>query len=460
MCAQCGLIQASNMAGTPQDVDNIWGDDDQDEPCSKAEVSLLNKALRDKLVDSTLKVYVDNSDPNSPLFSITDFKDLHLRQDLLQGVYAMGFNRPSKIQESALPLLLADPPHNMIAQSQSGTGKTAAFVLTMITRLRIEVKKPQALVLAPTLELALQIGDVCKLMGKFIPGLEVAYAVRRGARVTNDVVEEQIVIGTPGTVIDWIRRGRITPADLSLFVLDEADVMISMQGHQDQSIRIQKQMSSSCQTLLFSATYDDDVISFAKKIVKDPIMLTLAREEQTLASIRQVFVCVRSEEEKFEYLSNVYGIICIGQTIVFCKSRIAASTLARRMQEDGHAVAVLTGEMDVMQRTAVLERFRHGKERLLITTNVCSRGIDIDQVSVVVNYDIPYDVVRKQPDYETYLHRIGRTGRFGKTGLAVNFVDGERSRSNLMAIEEHFGHKIEELMPGQTLEKESQQDDF
>lgn len=415
-----------------------------DKPTTVAEASFLNKILREKLVDTSQPLDVQRANPNSPLFSVKSFEELHLRKELLDGIWAMGFNRPSKIQETALPMLLADPPQNMIAQSQSGTGKTAAFTLAMLSRINVEQHYPQALVLSPTLELAVQTADVTKRMAKFCPEISVRLAVR-GERPDGNV-QEHIVIGTPGTVIDWtIKRRVLDPKKLSVFVLDEADVMIAMQGHQDQSIRIHKLINDSCQVMLFSATFEQEVIDFAHRIVPQPITITLKKEEESLDNIRQVFAMCRSPEEKYEALSNIYGVISIGQAIVFCHTRSSAMWLANKMRSDGHAVAVLTGELEVPQRMSILTRFRDGKERLLITTNVCSRGIDIDQVTVVVNYDIPFDVINKKPDFQTYLHRIGRSGRFGKSGLAVNFVDGQRSLENLMEIEKHFGKPIEKL---------------
>lgn len=412
---------------------------------SAADTSLLNKLLRAKLVANSQPIEVQRADPSSPLYSVKSFEDLHLKKEILQGVYGMGFNRPSKIQETALPLLLADPPQNMIAQSQSGTGKTAAFVLTMLSRVDQSRKHPQALALAPTLELALQIGEVCTQMAKFSSELGVTYAVR--GRQPQAPVKEQIVIGTPGTVIDWITRKRaFDPKKIQVFVLDEADVMISLQGHQDQSIRIQKMLNSKAQMMLFSATYDQQVMQFAERVIKDAVVIKLKRQEESLDNIRQIYIQCQNEQEKYESLSTIYGVISVAQAMIFCQTRKSAMWLAKKMAEDGHAVAVLTGELAVEQRMAILDRFRSGKEKILVTTNVCARGIDVDQVTVVVNYDVPMDLANKhKPDFETYLHRIGRTGRFGKSGIAINLVDGRRSYNSLMEIEKHFGRKIEKI---------------
>ncbi|XP_055515553.1 ATP-dependent RNA helicase DDX19A isoform X1 [Leucoraja erinacea] len=221
--------------------DNADVKPDEDDREDKAAQSLLNKLIRSNLVQSSHQVEVLQRDPNSPLYSVKSFEELHLKKDLLQGVYGMGFNRPSKIQETALPMMLAEPPQNLIAQSQSGTGKTAAFVLAMLSRVDLSQRHPQCLCLSPTYELALQTGQVIEQMGKFSPDIKLAYAVRGNRLEKGQRISEQIVIGTPGTVMDWCTKLRfIDTKKIKVFVLDEADVMIATQGHQDQSIRIQK----------------------------------------------------------------------------------------------------------------------------------------------------------------------------------------------------------------------------
>lgn len=418
---------------------------EDDNETGAAEASLLTKILRTKLVDNKNDVEVQRNDPNSPLYSVKTFEELRLRDPLRRGVYGMGFNRPSKIQEKALPLLLADPPQNIIAQSQSGTGKTAAFVLAMLSRVDPSKRYPQVICLSPTFDLAQQTGGVLKQMAKYCPEISMAYAVR-GERVELRVLrQEHIIMGTSGTVLDWILKKKvIDPKKIIMFVLDEADVMIDQQGQQDQTIRIQKQLPPTCQMVLFSATYNDPVMKFATTVIPNPVIMRLKRNEESLDNIKQFFVQCQNEEEKFHALSNLYGVLTIGQAMVFCHTRRSAAWLAGKMSKEGHAVALITGDSSTEQRIAVLDRFRDGKEKLLITTNLCARGIDIEQVSIVVNYDIPLDAHRR-PDSETYLHRIGRTGRFGRRGLAINFVDGQRSMQNLRKIEEHFGRKIERL---------------
>uniref|UniRef100_A0A8B9UD66 RNA helicase n=1 Tax=Anas zonorhyncha TaxID=75864 RepID=A0A8B9UD66_9AVES len=381
----------------------------------------------------------------APRLRKTSVFSVFRKPQLLQGVYAMGFNRPSKIQENALPMMLAEPPQNLIAQSQSGTGKTAAFVLAMLSRVEPGNKYPQCLCLSPTYELALQTGKVIEQMGKFYPELKLAYAVRGNKLERGQKISEQIVIGTPGTVLDWCSKLKfIDPKKIKVFVLDEADVMIATQGHQDQSIRIQRMLPRDCQMLLFSATFEDSVWKFAQKVVPDPNIIKLKREEETLDTIKQYYVLCNNRDEKFQALCNIYGAITIAQAMIFCHTRKTAGWLAAELSKEGHQVALLSGEMMVEQRAAVIERFREGKEKVLVTTNVCARGIDVEQVSVVINFDLPVDK-DGNPDNETYLHRIGRTGRFGKRGLAINMVDSKHSMNILNRIQEHFNKKINKL---------------
>ncbi|KAG8197388.1 hypothetical protein JTE90_013510 [Oedothorax gibbosus] len=227
---------------------------------------------------------------------------------------------------------------------------------------------------------------------------------------------------------------------ISVFVLDEADVMVSTQGYEDQSIRIHKQLGPKCQMMLFSATYSDDVMQFAECIVPDPIIIRLKKEEESLDNIKQYYIVCKSQDEKFEALCNVYGTVSIGQAMIFCHTKRTAAWLSEKMSKEGHDVALLSGDLTVEQRISVLNRFREGKEKVLITTNVCARGIDVEQVTVVINFDLPINQ-NKEADCETYLHRIGRTGRFGKVGLAINMVE-HKTMHILDQIEQHFGKKI------------------
>ncbi|XP_055675511.1 ATP-dependent RNA helicase DDX25 isoform X2 [Falco peregrinus] len=421
-------------------------EDEEEDRVNLAETSLLNKLIRTSLVESSHHVEILQQDPSSPLFSVKTFEKLPLKKELLQGIYNMGFNRPSKIQGMALPIMLAYPPHNLIAQSQSGTGKTAAFVLAMLSRINAAEKYPQCLCLAPTYELALQIGRVIETIGRFCIDTKVTYAVRGNLVRQGTVVQEQIVIGTPGTMLDWCFKQKVIDMKkIGTFVLDEADIMIDTQGLSCQSIRIQRALPKGCQMLLFSATFRDTVRAFAMQIVSNPIVIKLREEELTLSNIRQYFFVCRGREEKYRALCNVYGSITIGQAMIFCQTRRSADWLSKEMSQDGHQVAILTAELTVAQRASVIQRFRDGKEKVLIATNVCARGIDVQQVTIVVNFSLPVNRER-EPDFETYLHRIGRTGRFGRRGIAFSMVQSQNV-GLVQMIEEHFQTKIKQLDP-------------
>ncbi|XP_069473389.1 ATP-dependent RNA helicase DDX25 isoform X2 [Ambystoma mexicanum] len=419
-------------------------EEDDDDIEDLAATSLLNKLIRKSLVESPHNVEVLQHDPTSPLYSVKNFNELRIKEKLLEGVYAMGFNRPSKIQEKALPMMLADPPQNLIAQSQSGTGKTAAFVLAMLSRVIPTEEYPQCLCLCPTFELALQTGSVVEQMGRFCTDISVVYAVRGNRPGKGSKIKSHIIIGTPGTMLDWCFKLELFDVSkICVFVLDEADVMIGTQGYSDQSVRIKRKLRSDCQMLLFSATFEDSVWQFAERIIPDPNIIRLRKEELTLQNIRQFYDPCAHKEQKYKALCNLYGSITIAQAIIFCQTRKIARWLSEQMTKDGHQVALLSGELAVDQRAAVIERFRKGNEKVLITTNVCARGIDVEQVSIVVNFDLPL-TKDGDTDFETYLHRIGRTGRFGKKGLAVNLVE-HRNYYMIVEIEEHFGVKIKKL---------------
>ncbi|KAJ1729802.1 RNA helicase required for poly(A+) mRNA export [Coemansia biformis] len=378
------------------------------------------------------------ADPNSPLYSVKSFDELGLHENLLKGVYEMKFTKPSKIQERALPLLLASPPRNMIGQSQSGTGKTAAFVLTMLSRVDYEVNEPQAVCLAPSRELARQIMEVVEQMGKYTP-MKAVYAIKDSNH--KGPIDAHIVIGTPGTLNDIIRKRQLALKAIKLFVLDEADNMLDKAGLGDQTLRIKKLLPRDCQMVLFSATFPDVVREFAQRVAPQANEIRLKATELTVDGIKQFYMDCNSVQHKFEVLSELYSLMTVGQSIIFVRRRDTAERIAGRLNADGHAVVFLHGAMDSQERDSVMDKFRAGDIKVLITTNVIARGIDIQQVNLVINYDIPL-TGEGIPDPETYLHRIGRTGRFGRTGASINFVHDERSLEQMEAIQNTLGCDI------------------
>ncbi|KAJ8072280.1 RNA helicase required for poly(A+) mRNA export [Marasmius tenuissimus] len=407
------------------------------------------------LINSTFEVTVtladQQVDPNSPLYSAKSFEQLGLHEDLLKGIYAMGFSKPSKIQERALPLLLSNPATNMIGQSQSGTGKTAAFVLTMLSRIDYSINKPQALCLAPSRELARQIMSVVINMGKFTQ-VQTEYAIKENLPRSATHVTAQIIVGTPGTMYDLLRRKVIDTSELKVFVLDEADNMLDQDGLGDQTLRVKNMLPRGPKTpqiILFSATFPDHVRQFADKFAPSANKIELQKNELSVDSIRQFYMDCKNEEHKYEILVTLYTLLTIGQSIIFCQHRHTADRISQKMTAEGHKVASLHGAKDATERDRIIDNFRNGKEKVLITTNVIARGIDIMQVNMVVNYDLPLMNERggnksedTRPDIETYIHRIGRTGRFGRKGISINFVHDRKTWLQMEEIEKATGKSI------------------
>ncbi|KAI9778659.1 MAG: RNA helicase required for poly(A+) mRNA export [Peltula sp. TS41687] len=398
--------------------------------------------LHDPDYEVEVKLSDIQADPNNPLFSVKSFEELGgLTAEILKGIYLMNFKKPSKIQERALPLLLSNPPMNMIGQSQSGTGKTAAFVLTMLSRLdHSKPKTPQALCLAPSRELARQIMGVVQTMGTFIKTLTVQFAIPQAIE-KGQKVEAQVVVGTPGTVMDLVRRKILDPKDIKVFVLDEADNMLDQQGLGEQCLRVKNFIPRATQILLFSATFPDQVIRYANKFAPNANQITLKHEELTVEGIKQLYLDCNSEQDKYDILVRLYGLMTVGSSIIFVKRRDTASEIERRMTTEGHKVAALHGAFEGAERDRVIDAFRTGSAKVLITTNVLARGIDVQSVSMVINYDIP-ETAAGESDPQTYLHRIGRTGRFGRVGVSISFVHDKRSWRQLDDISKYFGVPI------------------
>ncbi len=410
-------------------------DDDVDEP-------LPLRGLNE--IEGADQVDVVLSDASARYSSASTFEELGISVELLQGVYSMKFNKPSKVQAVSLPMILATPPRNLIAQAHNGSGKTACFVLGMLSRIDFQKDIPQALCLVPTRELARQIRDVIMNLGKYT-GCRVFLAVKQGEeersqpRITS--IEDHIIVGTPGRVMDLLRHRVFSGKTIRILVLDEADEMIDTQGMGDQTLRIKKLLSPDVQTLLFSATYPEHVRDFALKVVPNPNQITVKREQLSLDNVKQFYIDCGSAEKRFQVLSDIYGSLRIGQSIIFVERRRDASELAQRMRAEGHSVALLHGgEMTPEERDRVIDSFRAGTDRILISTSVLSRGVDVLATTVVINYDLPRDR-SGHADPETYLHRVGRTGRFGRKGIALNFVFDHWSRTLLREIEQYYGDR-------------------
>eukprot|EP00743_Colponemidia_sp_Colp-15_P002447 GILK01002652.1.p1 GENE.GILK01002652.1~~GILK01002652.1.p1 ORF type:complete len:478 (-),score=100.25 GILK01002652.1:190-1623(-) len=403
------------------------------------------------LEDAASTVTVQQANANSPLYSVRTWEELNLAPALLDGIYAMNFTRPSKIQETALPLILRDPPENLIGQAHSGSGKTATFALAMLHRVDPNIRAPQAVCVCPTRELARQIADVVGKIGKYTQaqiGLVIPQADKNAKEAP---ITAQIVIGTPGRVASCLQKRLLNASRVKLLVLDEADEMLNMQGLGDATKKIRRSLPAQCQVLLFSATFADRVKTFAERLIPNANTIVVRKEDLTLSIIEQMVMDCTSEEHKKTLLGDLYSAMNVGQSIVFVNRRETAQDLTRRMRELGYTVSVLHGgDMETTMRDQVIDEFRKGTTKVLIATNVLARGIDIPQVTLVVNYDIPIlmgesDRRDVHADPETYIHRIGRTGRFGKPGIAVNFVHDSLSRRLLKEIQDHYRCNIKPL---------------
>lgn len=374
---------------------------------------------------------------SQPLAVAGTFEALRLRKPLLRGLYAFGFVKPSAVQARALAPLLAG--RDVVAQAQSGTGKTAMIALAALQLAVPATRDVQVLVLSPTRELALQTHRNMEALGEYeavkaaacIGGSKVGEDMRR---LENGGV--QVVSGTPGRVYDMIQRGVLDLKKLRTLVVDEADEMFGA-GFKDQIYDIYRYVPSAAQVALVSATLPPDVLEMSDKFMTDPVSILVKRDELTLAGISQFYVDVEKEEWKYDTLCDLYETICVTQAVIFCNSRKKVAWLSNRMRKANFTVAAMHGDMDQAERNKVMADFRAGDSRVLIATDMWSRGIDVAQVSLVVNYDLPRD-------HEAYLHRIGRSGRFGRKGLAVNLVAQADWRA-LKAIERHYGTRIREM---------------
>jgi len=364
------------------------------------------------------------------------FDAMGLREELLRGVYAYGFEKPSAIQQRAIVPVVTG--RDVIAQAQSGTGKTATFSIGILQSIDTQIRECQALVLSPTRELAQQIQKVCMALGDYmsiqvhscIGGKSVGEDIRK---LENGV---QIVSGTPGRVFDMISRRSLRTRNIKMLILDEADEMLS-QGFKEQIYDVYRYLPPATQVVVVSATLTNDVLAITKKFMSDPIRILVKRDEITLEGIKQFFVAVEKEEWKFDTLCDLYDTLTITQAVIFCNTRRKVDWLTDKMRQANFTVAAMHGDMAQKERDEIMTSFRSGENRVLITTDIWARGIDVQQVSLVINYDLPNN-------RELYIHRIGRSGRFGRKGVAINFVKKDDIRI-LRDIEQFYSTQIDEM---------------
>ena len=332
----------------------------------------------------------------------------------INGLRAKDFEKPSAIQQRAiLPILRG---RDVIAQAQSGTGKTATFSIAMLQTIDISLRETQALVLSPTRELATQIQSVVLALGDYMN--VQCHACIGGTSVGEDIRKleygQHIVSGTPGRVFDMIRRRHLRTKNIKMLIMDESDELLNM-GFKDQIYDIYRYLPPATQVVLVSATLPHDVLEMTSKFMTDPVRILVKRDELTLEGIKQFFVAVEKEDWKFDTLCDLYDTLTITQAVIFCNTRRKVDWLTDRMRENNFQVSSMHGEMQQKERDAIMGEFRQGGSRVLITTDVWARGIDVQNVSLVINYDLP-------TNRENYIHRIGRSGRFGRKGVAINFV--------------------------------------
>lgn len=393
--------------------------------------------------------------------SAKTFEDLNLSAELLKGLYVeMKFERPSKVQEVTLPMILTPPHKNLIAQAHNGSGKTTCFVLGMLSRVDPRLGAPQALCICPTRELAIQNMEVLLKMGKYTgitselaipPSKENYVPINKRPPLT-----AQVIIGTPGTINKWIVAKKLGASCMKILVFDEADHMLADSGFQDDSIKIMKAIvrgKADCQVLLFSATFNECVKGFVKKIVEDLFVrgynqLFVKKEELSLESVKQYKVHCPDELSKVMVVKDKILDLGekVGQTIIFVRTREGASMLHKALVSYGFEVTVIQGALTHDDRDKIIKEFKDGLTQVLISTDLLARGFDQSQVNLVVNYDLPVQHGRRsEPDYEVYLHRIGRAGRFGRKGAVFNLLCNEEDEMVMSKIENHFNSPAAEV---------------
>ncbi|VDD93184.1 unnamed protein product [Enterobius vermicularis] len=367
---------------------------------------------------------------------VPTFDNMGLRDELMRGIYSYGFEKPSAIQQRAIKQIIKG--RDVIAQAQSGTGKTATFSISVLQCLDVAVRETQALILSPTRELAVQIQKVVLALGDYMN--VQCHACIGGTNVGEDIRKldygQHVVSGTPGRVFDMIRRRNLRTRSIRMLVLDEADEMLN-KGFKEQIYDIYRYLPPGAQVVLLSATLPHEILEMTSKFMSDPIRILVKRDELTLEGIKQFFVAVDREEWKFDTLCDLYDTLTITQAVIFCNTRRKVDWLAEKLKEANFTVSAMHGEMEQKERDAIMKDFRSGSSRLLISTDVFARGLDIPQVSLVVNYDLPNN-------RELYIHRIGRSGRFGRKGVAINFVKADDIRI-LRDIEQYYATQIDEM---------------
>ena len=367
--------------------------------------------------------------------SVETFDELDLKEDLLRGIYGYGFEKPSLIQQKAiLPIIKGN---DVIAQAQSGTGKTGAFVIGTLELIEQNKDEIQCLVLSPTRELANQTYMVYQFIGEY---LKLKICLLIGGTSLGHNIEQlkggaHVLVGSPGRVLDLLSKKLLSLTDLKVFVLDEADEMLS-KGFLDNIKEIIKYIPTTCKTLLFSATMPKEIVEISDKFMNNPSKILLKNEELTLEGIKQYYVYLK-KSDKLEVLLQIYRGIEIAQAIIYCNRKKSVEEVTEELKKKGHMISSIHGDLKQSERDNIMRDFRKCATRILVTTDLLARGIDVYQVSLVINYEMP-----KQK--ETYIHRIGRSGRFGRKGNAINFVTPDE-KELLQNLQNFYSTNIEQL---------------
>jgi translation initiation factor 4A len=370
------------------------------------------------------------------------WNELDLKENLLRGIYSHGFEDPSPIQKKSIKPILTK--RDVIAQAQSGTGKTGAFTVSALQSVDEKKKEIQSLIMAPTRELASQIFTVLNSIGTFMKddGLVTKLFIG-GVSMDNDVKDiqdkPQIVVGTPGRIHDLIRRKKINTKTIRQLYLDEADEMLS-QGFKEQVYNIFQYLGNEVQICLFSATLPNEIQKLTEKFMRDPIRILVKTDAITLEGISQYFIALENDAQKYDTLKDIFEKISLSQCIIYCNSIKRVADLCEALQKDNFPVSCIHSGMEKDERITAYNEFTHGQTRVLISSNLTARGIDVQQVSTVINFDVPKDI-------HTYIHRIGRSGRWGRKGMGINFIT-RRDIKKIKEIEEYYDTQINELPSG------------
>jgi len=369
-------------------------------------------------------------------FEKWDDDNVNIKTNLLRGIYGNGFEQPSPIQKQAIIPMIQGK--DLIAQAQSGTGKTGAFTIGMLQCIDESIQETQAIILSPTRELASQTNHVINTLGKM---MHIKTSLTTGTNSVNDNIKEieqkpHIIVGCPGRLNDMLRRHKVNINKLKLIILDEADEMLSV-GFKDQVYQIFQYLPETITVSLFSATLPKELEELTNKFMRDPIKILVKNEMLTLEGISQYYIALDTDNDKFNTIKDLFGWISSSQAIIYCNSLKRVSDLYSAMIKDEFPVCCIHSGMDKEQRNETYNDFKNGKHRVCISSNVTARGIDIQQVSTVINFDIPKCA-------HTYLHRIGRSGRWGRKGVAINFVT-KYDIHIMRGIEQLYETEIKEL---------------